>query len=324
MSTNNTPLISFGIPTYNRADKVHVSVDSILRQNYDNIEIILSDNCSSDNTQEVCESYAQRDKRIKYHRQKENLGLIGNWEFVHKQATGKYYMHLADDDWMEEGVLQKYVEFMENNPTYAVCSGQFARWLDGKIWFVEKDYNVEQDSPTKRVLENNKMMVHCGMYYGFVKREVMHAVKPQMMIQHDWLVVSTFAYLGKIKNFDFIGYNKVSGGISSGWSDGYAKNVGASHFAAHFSYYVTGYRTFLDILYKNKIYRKTNIFKRFFVGIKCWWYITRKQYIDPIKKSGRAGFEAHTLGPAKGYLRKYSIYKFIQQLNNIRKSIFRS
>ncbi len=322
MSEKQQPLVSFGIPTYNRADKIHVSIDSILRQGYDNIEIIISDNDSADNTKEICEAYAEKDSRIKYFRQKTNLGLIGNWEFVHKQATGKYYMHLADDDWMEDNVLLKYVDFMEENPAYACCSGQFARWRDGEIWFVEKDYNVEQDNPAERVVANNKMMVHCGMYYGLMRRPFIDRVKPRMMIQHDWLIISGIAYLGKIKNFDFIGYNKVSGGISSEWSERYARNVGATRFAAYFSYYVTGFKTFTEILYVNKLYRKSSLLTRFSMGIKSWWNITKRFYIDPVKVSGKAGFEAHIVSPLKGFLRIYSLYKVVQWANNIRKKIF--
>jgi glycosyltransferase involved in cell wall biosynthesis len=104
MNLENQPKITIAIPTFNRAVLLGQTIDSVLKQSYVSIEIIVSDNCSTDNTSEVVAAY--RDKRIVYFRQAENLGMVGNWNFCLQQATGEYFLLLSDDDLLEENSIE--------------------------------------------------------------------------------------------------------------------------------------------------------------------------------------------------------------------------
>jgi glycosyltransferase involved in cell wall biosynthesis len=112
MSTQNKPddlLITIAIPTYNRAQSyLPNALESALNQTYRNIEIIVSDNNSSDNTEEVVRSY--KDPRIRYFKQKENIGSIPNTNFCIGQATGTYFLMLHDDDSIDPDFVQTCVE----------------------------------------------------------------------------------------------------------------------------------------------------------------------------------------------------------------------
>jgi glycosyltransferase involved in cell wall biosynthesis len=93
----NKPLVTVGIPTYNRADGyLRYAIESVLNQSYDNIEIIISDNHSTDNTEELVRGY--RDPRIRYVKQSKNIGPFMNMNYCLEKAQGTYFLMLHDDD----------------------------------------------------------------------------------------------------------------------------------------------------------------------------------------------------------------------------------
>src|ERR1700751_6470814 len=86
------PLVSIGIPSFNGAKRIVSTISSVLNQHYPNLEVIISDNCSSDTTEEVCSDLCKKNKSIHYFRQKENIGIIANYEFVLSKASGELFM----------------------------------------------------------------------------------------------------------------------------------------------------------------------------------------------------------------------------------------
>lgn len=93
------PLVSVGIPTYNRPDGLRRTLACITGQKYKNLEIIVSDNASPGvETEKVVREVSVTDPRIQYHKQPRNMGPFFNFFFVLKQATGEYFMWAADDD----------------------------------------------------------------------------------------------------------------------------------------------------------------------------------------------------------------------------------
>ncbi|MBC2709799.1 MAG: glycosyltransferase family 2 protein [Desulfosarcina sp.] len=94
---NDFPLVTIGIPTYNRAHSMLThAISSACNQDYPNIEIIISDNCSNDNTNDVVNNF--NDERIVYIRQKENIGANNNFNECLRSAKGDYFLLLHDDD----------------------------------------------------------------------------------------------------------------------------------------------------------------------------------------------------------------------------------
>jgi len=90
------PLVTIAIPTYNRAEYLAQALESAIKQTYQNIEIIVSDNCSTDNTEIVVKKF--NDPRVRYFKQKENMGPDPNWNFCLQQAKGIFFVLLQDDD----------------------------------------------------------------------------------------------------------------------------------------------------------------------------------------------------------------------------------
>jgi len=93
------PLVSVGIPTFNRPDGLRRTLQLICSQTYKNLEILVSDNASpGPETGELVRQFAAADRRIAYFRQSSNIGPIGNFRFVLSKASGDYFMWAADDD----------------------------------------------------------------------------------------------------------------------------------------------------------------------------------------------------------------------------------
>lgn len=106
------PLVSVGIPTYNRPEGLRRTLECITGQTYKNLEIIISDNCSpGPETETVVREFMDRDNRIHYYRQEKNRGPDFNFKFVLEKATGEYFMWAADDDEWD----QRFIEVCSEN-----------------------------------------------------------------------------------------------------------------------------------------------------------------------------------------------------------------
>ena len=90
------PKLSVVIPTRERADTLFYALKTVIEQEYQNLEIIVSDNASVDNTKEIVSQFS--DSRIKYINTGTRLGMSENWEFALGHVTGEYVMYLGDDD----------------------------------------------------------------------------------------------------------------------------------------------------------------------------------------------------------------------------------
>ena len=105
------PSVSVIIPTYNYARYLPEAVDSVLEQDFDDYELIIADDASTDNTAEVCRRYAEQDSRIRSVRHEKNLGMVENWNWCLRQARGKYVKYLlADDKFLEPYALRRMVD----------------------------------------------------------------------------------------------------------------------------------------------------------------------------------------------------------------------
>lgn len=125
LDPKNNPLVTVGLTTRNRAHLLPHALDSLLNQTYRNIEFIVSDNASSDDTERVARSYAERDKRIRYVRQKVLIDGLNNLAYVLQEARGDYFMWASDDDWWDPRFVEALVSVLEQNPEYGVAMSHF-------------------------------------------------------------------------------------------------------------------------------------------------------------------------------------------------------
>jgi len=260
------PKISIGLPTYNGGRKIITAVASVFAQRYNNIEIIISDNCSNDDTEEVCMNLCERFPSIKYYRQHINRGVTANYNFVLQQATGDYFLWLADDDTLEPGILHLYADFLQDNPDYSLVSGQVKYWHENTLALIEKDFSMEQSSPFLRVVNYYFKVMHGAMFYGLMHRRLAQTIGLRGRIGDDWHFVASVAFTGKIKNLEVPGYNKKFGGLSINMK-AYAKAIGASWFTAYFPHVRIAFDAVSEIVHLSPQYSGMNIFSRYLLGI---------------------------------------------------------
>lgn len=109
------PLVSVCIPAYNNGAYIRETIDSILNQTYSNLELVICDDNSRDNTVEIIESI--EDPRMKLYKNEKNLGMAGNWNHCLKKCSGEFIKLICADDLLREDCLEKEVEALLANPT---------------------------------------------------------------------------------------------------------------------------------------------------------------------------------------------------------------
>ena len=118
----NTPLVSVVMLTYKRADILPEAIDSVLAQTYPDFELIILNDGSPDNTDEVVKKY--QDKRIRYYKNKQNKGIAYSRNRATSLARGKYIMIMDDDDISLPTRIEKQTEYLNAHPNIDVLAGQ--------------------------------------------------------------------------------------------------------------------------------------------------------------------------------------------------------
>jgi glycosyltransferase involved in cell wall biosynthesis len=109
-----SPKVSVCIPVYNGSDYIAESIDSVLAQNFKDFELIVCDNCSTDNTEEIVRNY--KDSRVRYFRNQKNLGYVGNANRCLELAAGEYISIWHHDDCMMPDNLERKVRLLDEHP----------------------------------------------------------------------------------------------------------------------------------------------------------------------------------------------------------------
>lgn len=131
LNQESSPLVSVGIPTYDRPQGLRRTLGCITYQSYKNLEIIVSDNCSQGTeTEQVVREFMRDDPRVKYYRQNENKGPLANFRFVLEMASGKYFMWAADDDMWVSTFIEQLVYLLEQQGKDCVAAMMEAQYID--------------------------------------------------------------------------------------------------------------------------------------------------------------------------------------------------
>ena len=127
---NAVPRLSIGLPVYNGDNYLAESLDALLGQSYEDFELIISDNASTDGTADICRRYAEQDSRIRYIRQPRNIGLAPNHNFVVEQARGELFKWASNDDLYARDLLGRCVDALDEDPRF-VLAHSWTAMIDG-------------------------------------------------------------------------------------------------------------------------------------------------------------------------------------------------
>jgi len=194
------PLISIILPAYNGAKCIEKAIKSTLNQSFSDFEFIIINDCSSDNTEEIVLKLADKDKRIKYLKNENNLGVQKTRNIALNKSLGEYIAEIdQDDEWIDKDKLKKQIEFLEKNKDYVLVGTgvivvddrgkEIARYLMPKT-----DLDIR-----KKILRANCFIHSSVLYRSKAVKEIGGYTIEKMSEDHDlWLRLGR---KGKFMNF---------------------------------------------------------------------------------------------------------------------------
>ena len=170
--------ISIGLPVYNSESNICTAIQSILDQDFIDFELIISDNCSTDNTWNIIQRFANKDDRIKIFRQKKNIGMVNNFRFVLNMSHAKHFCFMADDDYYSKNYLSELYKTIRSNKNVALACSKIVNVYQSPYKMIETpcstSFNEFKDLKKILYLVNHHYM---SWFYGmFLTKEIKYAM----------------------------------------------------------------------------------------------------------------------------------------------------
>lgn len=205
----DSPLVSFGLPVYNGGLKFKYTLDSLLAQDYCNLEIVISDNASTDNTRLLAELAAQKDSRVFYHRFDRNYGQIENFNHTFRLSRGVYFRWVGCGD----SVARNYARLCSK----CLDSNREAVGVTSNFCFVQEDgtnrhalYSGPRLDETSRLLRLRRFLwfvdadpLYFDPIYSMLRRDAL--MKTQLLRIHrdpDLLLALELCFVGPFVHLD--------------------------------------------------------------------------------------------------------------------------
>jgi glycosyltransferase involved in cell wall biosynthesis len=227
--TRDSPRLTVGLPLYNAERYVESAVESILGQTYHDFELLIADNASTDRTQTICRELCRRDRRVRYVRHTENIGVAPNHNFTVEAANGKLFRWAADDDLIEPTALEKCVALLDESGLDTVLAfprteiigengEHVGRWAEQGA--------VNQDTPDERLralLEHPRGHLRAGFLppsYGVIRTSALRSTGLlRYYYSSDQVLIVELVLRGKFAEVpEFLYLRRQHPGQSGGWS----------------------------------------------------------------------------------------------------------
>ena len=195
------PLVSVGLPVRNGVLTLESVVKSVLAQDHERLELVISDNASTDRTEELCRDLAATDKRIVYHRQPRNVGILNNFTQAIRLAKGTFFRWVGDDDWLAPTYVSRCLKaFADDSRLILVTTQMIYTGPDGVTY--THGYHgtaLRSSDPIQRLWEFVTLLVN-GMVidpiYALVRREPVAAISRRNLICEDQVFATKLVLTG--------------------------------------------------------------------------------------------------------------------------------
>ncbi|MFI8368226.1 glycosyltransferase family 2 protein [Streptomyces sp. NPDC085466] len=179
------PRLSIGLPVHNGEEYLAESFDALLGQTYEDFELVVSDNASTDGTADICRRYAEKDSRVRYIRLPRNIGAAPNHNHVFAQCRGELFKWASHDDLYARDLLRRCVEALDEHPEVILAhADQAVIDEEGRVK-VPYAYGLATASPHAPVRFRSMLFEPGGDdFYGVVRAEVLRRVKPHDSYHH--------------------------------------------------------------------------------------------------------------------------------------------
>jgi len=202
--SKSPPRVSFGLPVRNGQQTVRRCLESILAQDFQDFEVVVSDNASTDETRAILEEYAARDPRVRLFENPENIGQIANVNRVFELSEGEYFRWIGSDDWLEPQYARRCVETLDNDRSAIAVTTYFRTHDDegGSFYEEYQGERLESERPEQR-FARMLWFFHGGdrkydPLYSMMRREVLgRTALIRMMACADWMLAAELSLLGR-------------------------------------------------------------------------------------------------------------------------------
>jgi glycosyltransferase involved in cell wall biosynthesis len=172
--------VAIGLPVYNGEKYLAQTLDSILAQTFEEFDLVISDNASTDRTEEISRDYAGRDKRIRYHRNEANRGAAWNYNQVFDIAKAEYFKWAAHDDLIAPTYIERCIAVLDREP-HVVLSYARTRIID-ENGGEKEDYNDNLHLVSDPAHERFRRVLfeltgECNAVFGLIRREALRRTK---------------------------------------------------------------------------------------------------------------------------------------------------
>lgn len=260
------PLVSIGVPTYERAATLERAVASALAQTHSRLEVIVSDDASQDGTEALCRGLAARDPRFHYIRHEQHIGPTANFNAVFAAWRGDYVLLLADDDWFDSDYVERCLAQLQGYPNIALVAGR-ARYVRDGVFVHDGvvDRHCQSD-PAARVLSYLSVVDDNGSLYGLMPRAVLERARPlPNVLGNDWLHVARIASQGQIKMLEDVRVHRELGGTSADVAK-ILSIFGRPRWQARVPQLVIAWQLLRDIAWSHPVYEGLGRWRRLTLG----------------------------------------------------------
>lgn len=193
--------LTIGMPVYNSERFLASALESILKQTFGDFSLVISDNASTDSTQEIVLSFAKRDKRISYHRNPDNRGAAWNFNHVFSQCRSPLFRWAAGDDMLAPTNLERCVELLDHATPNVVLVAPQTCWIDSEglaLQVPSDELETRHKTPHARL---RYVVAHAfwgNPIFGVVRSEAMrHTRGLGGFPSSDWVLLAELALLGE-------------------------------------------------------------------------------------------------------------------------------
>ncbi|PXY17066.1 glycosyl transferase [Prauserella sp. PE36] len=196
---SSVPRLSIGLPIYNGERYLAESLDALLGQTYEDFELIISDNASTDGTQEICREYAARDGRIRYLRQRTNIGACPNHNVTVHEARGELFKWASHDDLYGRDLLKVCVDALDERPDVVLAHSYKALIDEHGAVTRPVEYTLTTDSPSAPERFRSVLFgVGGDDFYGVIRTDVLRRTPLNGSYHHsDRTITAELALLGR-------------------------------------------------------------------------------------------------------------------------------
>jgi glycosyltransferase involved in cell wall biosynthesis len=193
------PLVSIGLPVFNEEAHLARTLDSLRAQDHAEIEIVISDNASTDRTAEICREAAGRDRRLTYHRQAANAGSRRNFEAVFEHSSGPFFLWAGAHDLWDRRFVSSSLAALGDSPGAVLAQTRTVYVDDGGAAspIESTPLDLRGMSPAERLRTLLRRLGRCDAFHGLMRSEAVRRALPlDLCIAPDHLLLMRMSLLG--------------------------------------------------------------------------------------------------------------------------------